>query len=331
MDLRVTIQESLDNGLHANEIEIDDIAALQVAARYGRVDCVRLLIEHGVDINMQNVEDGTTALMEACSARPATSGHMECVHVLLENGADPNVQDYYEDGTALTRNAYSGCLEYVCILISYGANIALRNKYEGTALTIAAMRGHDEFVRLLLESGADACIDDDSYDDECSTALMKAAQYGRDDCVRMLLEHGADTDLQNIYGFTALMQAVKFGRNNCVRMLLEHGADLAPKLLEWGYTALMIADITEREDCIIMIADELKKRKARREYNQFIERLNERMERVARERAEHIGRVERAAITIQKIFRKHMVFVRMGNPGHPWCQARLLAEWCKMN
>jgi len=56
---------------------------LMAAARAGRVDMVKALLEHGADVNAKENVRGQTALMWAVSQR-----HPDVVHLLLQHGAD---------------------------------------------------------------------------------------------------------------------------------------------------------------------------------------------------------------------------------------------------
>lgn len=59
-----------------------------LGASHGRLDTVKLLIEAGADVNIQD-EDGSTALM--CAAE---HGHGDIVKYLLaQSDCDPNVTD----------------------------------------------------------------------------------------------------------------------------------------------------------------------------------------------------------------------------------------------
>ena len=57
-------------------------AALMLAARAGSVDAVRVLLEHGADVNASESERGTTALMQA-----ADQGHADVLKQLIDAGA----------------------------------------------------------------------------------------------------------------------------------------------------------------------------------------------------------------------------------------------------
>ena len=61
--------------------------AMHWASQEGCDKIVKLLIEHGADVNAQTVVEGITPLMQA-----AGGGHVEVVRILLAAGADPMVK-----------------------------------------------------------------------------------------------------------------------------------------------------------------------------------------------------------------------------------------------
>jgi ankyrin repeat protein len=61
--------------------------ALYLAARGGHEEVVRLLLEHGADIDARNNQPGKTALVGA-----AEKGHEGVVRTLLELGADATIE-----------------------------------------------------------------------------------------------------------------------------------------------------------------------------------------------------------------------------------------------
>jgi ankyrin repeat protein len=116
----------------------------------------RVIIERylgsGWDVNAQGEKYGRTALHLA-----AMNGHLEIVKLLLEHGADVNAKTKEGYGyTALHSAASNGHLEIVKLLLEHGADVNAKTKYGGyTALHSATMNGHLEIVKLLLEHGAD--------------------------------------------------------------------------------------------------------------------------------------------------------------------------------
>jgi ankyrin repeat protein len=135
-----TVQELLMHGMDVNHLLVvegtRDTIPLVTAVEANNIAIIKLLLEHGADINKK-----------ACS-RPALShavarGNAETVRLLLEHGADVN---------ELWENGLTG---------APGTD---------TALCYAVLRGNAEIVRLLLEHGADV----NSYGDHGADLLVVA-------------------------------------------------------------------------------------------------------------------------------------------------------------
>ncbi len=54
-----------------------------VASRTGNVDAIKVLLDHGADVNAKETLRGTTPLMWA-----ADEGHAPAIQLLIEHGAD---------------------------------------------------------------------------------------------------------------------------------------------------------------------------------------------------------------------------------------------------
>lgn len=85
------------------------------AARQGDAATVQALLAKGVDVNTK-FRYGATALSYACDR-----GHVEVVKVLLEHGADVNVKDTFYNATPLSWAAFKGHIEVIRLLLSKGA------------------------------------------------------------------------------------------------------------------------------------------------------------------------------------------------------------------
>jgi hypothetical protein len=171
----------------ANPPKVDPSCSLLHAnVHYGYVDGVRLLLDHGVDVNLQHKNYGT-ALYRACD-----NGREEIVKLLLDNGADFNLQ-CGQSGTSLYAACNYGYEKIVKLLLENGADANLQGGIYGTALNAACGYGYEKIVQLLLENGADVNLQGGGNH---GTALNTACWHGHIKIVKLLLENGADVNLE---------------------------------------------------------------------------------------------------------------------------------------
>lgn len=161
-------------------------SALMLAAKTSDVRTVRLLAEHGVDVNART-PNGDTALIEA-----AWSGNVEVVRYLIAQGADVK--------SAMTDFPFKGF----------------------TALTFATALDRAEIAEMLIAAGADV----NARDGAGNTPLQWAAMSERGDArlVRSLIAAGADVNVKGAFGETAFTWAVKRGSTVIADTLKRAGA-----------------------------------------------------------------------------------------------------------
>ncbi|KPM03211.1 ankyrin repeat domain containing protein 8 [Sarcoptes scabiei] len=143
------------------------VSPLWSAAVAGKLDVVKCLIKHGANVNSVS-DTGSTPIRSACFMT-----NLEIVKFLTENGADilkPN----HNGGTCLINSIQSVPLcEY---LLKNGADVNAQDMQMKTALHYAIQEHRIETAILLLDYGADPYIKNRYGDDALQTACLKGAK-----------------------------------------------------------------------------------------------------------------------------------------------------------
>jgi ankyrin repeat protein len=129
----------------------------QLAASLGDFEALKLLLDHGADVNEAPAnESGRTALQAASLLMPGPK-KTALIQLLLEHGANINADAALICGiTALQGAAIAGDLMLARLLISLGADVNTWPSFRGgrTAVEAAAEHGRLDMVQLLLNAGA---------------------------------------------------------------------------------------------------------------------------------------------------------------------------------
>ena len=205
------------------DIVHNNTTALIEAAYHGRKDFVKLLVDHGAQVNLKN-SNGDTALIVA-----SQRGDMKCIeHLLGRKDIDANLRNRSES-SAITVAAQIGHNEIVKLLLDHGAQANLQNINGDTALMIASQRGHTNCVEhLLLRKDIDVNLQNSK---EC-TALMLASENGHTSVVDLLLANNANLEILTTRKCSALFYGVKSNSPAVVQLLLDKGADVKRKTLD---------------------------------------------------------------------------------------------------
>lgn len=161
------VEQLLKAGEDPNAVvSVTGDTALMLAARTGKPDAVKVLLDHGADVNKTNSQ-GQTALMWAAAEKNAAS-----IQVLIEHKADLNAKTHaappprpldtifsapYPVGgmTALLFSARQNDRKSAELLLAAGANIN-ETAQDGTSpVLVAILNGHYALANFFLEKGAD--------------------------------------------------------------------------------------------------------------------------------------------------------------------------------
>ncbi|KAJ3116059.1 hypothetical protein HDU96_010525 [Phlyctochytrium bullatum] len=195
---------------------------LHRTARHGYLDCVALLLRHGVSLRLPINARGISALHLA-----ATGNHLLTMTLLLAHNhavdAHPPTDRWT---TPLHLAVQSGHIEAADVLLDHGANLEQRNELALTPLLIAVQSNNVDMVGLLLDRGADLAVKDAFGDGVLHAALSPSGRVEREPMIRLLVSRGAAVNARGSKGYTPLHRAVTNRNLPALPVLLDAGADL---------------------------------------------------------------------------------------------------------
>ncbi|MBY0352759.1 ankyrin repeat domain-containing protein [Candidatus Babeliales bacterium] len=180
----------LAQGANPNTRNNQNNTPLLWAAKNGRAECLRLLLE--CEKTDAATIDARDVINRSALHLAAKGGHLECLRLLLAKNADINAYGY-QDSTPLHAAAQEGHSECVALLINAGAEVDVVNLDGQTALHCTAISGNSGCVTLLLQAGADAnaVVTSDCQGHLGATALDLALRFKNTECAAVL---GGDAD-----------------------------------------------------------------------------------------------------------------------------------------
>lgn len=211
--------------------ELDSYAPLSLAAEYGKVESIRLLLRYGADINARDHRDYTPIMVAAKATQS------EVVKVLLESGANPNDEAEFS-GTPLLLASGAGSLPTLQVLIEGGANPKPPHSYGQNPMHNAINYGSVEEIAFLIEHG---CEIDGVTTADLWTPLHYAIHKKKDDYVQLLLDAGADPNKAVKEDWRPVHFAAVCGNRKVMGLLLERNPDVNVQTAPQGRTALHLA------------------------------------------------------------------------------------------
>ncbi|EAX92895.1 hypothetical protein TVAG_186650 [Trichomonas vaginalis G3] len=215
---------------YVNFKDIHQDNALIVAARFGLVPIVKLLLdEENAGIEEVNKYD-QTALIAACE-----NNFVGAMKVLIAHQANINVRDVFQRTPLISATNYNA-VDAVRLLLANGAKVDDVDEQGNSALHITARENFVEILDILLEYKAKI----DIKNNDGLTPLWLASSAGHPEIVKTLISHGADIEVKNQDGWTPLMIAAQFNRHEVAKCLMDAKADVNVKTAD-GLTAMDIA------------------------------------------------------------------------------------------
>ena len=191
--LRRLLKENVDV-----QAEIAGTFPIHTAVRHGRVDCLKILLEHGANVNSADSLGCTPLHWAALRRKPLL------MSILLEHGAIVNLDESEafqpqllapDPGWSPIHVSVEGYgYETVQILLQRGAK-QIRKWDSRTPLHTAIKLQRDDLVPLLVENGADL----NAIDSTSQTPIEYALSSGREDIANLIREisnHDAASAMQ---------------------------------------------------------------------------------------------------------------------------------------
>lgn len=199
---------------------------LSLAIMHGNIECARLLIENGSDLNPSGADK--TPLQIACDTYKCS---VEMIQLLLDSGAHVNPPQNSARLTALQLAVYQRRTDIVNLLLQWKADPnSFTTSESGTALQIACSHCSDaEIPELLIEKGADI----DTHADK-SRGDRKFEYSGSESD-----SDAENNDETNLFRFKSpILIAADHENWETVQVLLEEGAAVNPSMSTFPIKAL---------------------------------------------------------------------------------------------
>ncbi|XP_066510670.1 uveal autoantigen with coiled-coil domains and ankyrin repeats-like isoform X1 [Hoplias malabaricus] len=207
-------------GIIPTKLDVEGRSAFHLAATRGHLDCLNLILSHGVDITATDAT-GKNALHLA-----ARNGQSLCVQKLLQHSCPVGNVDL-QGRTALHDAVMAGCSSSVKLLCDSGASVNASDFDGRTPLVLATQMCHPRICQLLLERGADIRV----KDKQNKTALVLGCEYACKDAVEVLLKNGADVTAVDGFGHDSYHYA-RLSKNQELISLVKSYLDSATKAKE---------------------------------------------------------------------------------------------------
>ncbi|CAF3681618.1 unnamed protein product [Rotaria sordida] len=203
------------------------------AAKEGRTDIVKYLLDRGANPRVQNHYGVSTLWI------PSQKGMLQVVELLLDAGAETHIAPFgnladelnITGWTPLYAAMKSRKFDVVKLLLKRGADSNAVTKLGSTPFLLASEICDLDVIEACVEADADLDFapsgpDADNLNITGQTALFMATLKDRVDVVKFLIEKRAQVNVQNRYGVSPLLLCAESGNQELVQALIEAGANV---------------------------------------------------------------------------------------------------------
>ncbi|XP_045906758.1 CARD- and ANK-domain containing inflammasome adapter protein [Micropterus dolomieu] len=230
-DGELALLEELLEDTDINIMNSSHETVLHLAAEFGHLSIIELLIRKGARVDLQD-NKGRTALHRA-----ARRGHSEIVWALAQAGAPIYTLDL-QDKTPVHLAAENEHLNSVKVLVKEEKKQSESCTQE-MFLHMAAMEDNWRLAEMLLQSGAAV----DARNNHEKTALFYAVSRNNEKTVTVLLSAGAKVD------YEVINKAIKLNEESILRLLLDNVRALG----EEGLGCALYSAVKNNHDGVVSI------------------------------------------------------------------------------
>lgn len=194
------------------------------AAQTGQMGMIEWLLEKGANINLINTyrQNALHISIEKNNTNQAT--------FLINHGIDVNLEDF-EGNTPLIMATKKGDERLIDLLLAAKADPYYKNKNKQSALDLAEYRDNlKEVFKPYTKQRSDKDLKNDSLFQDCPLTDLLIAIYHRNTEMAMpLIQAKREIDSPNYRGDTPLMIAIFTGQIELAKALIDAGADILSK------------------------------------------------------------------------------------------------------
>lgn len=188
--------------------------ALSLAAKHGCIECLKVLIESGGNVNFRHPLN-----------HAVTGGHVECAEILVKSGAEVNPRGRIPPIVeAVVRNHR----QLIKVLTDNNADVNV-TFLDSNPLIVATSYGRVECIRDLLQAGADINLTNRLHG---HNALFTAINNRHVTSLELLLQYNPQVDIQDSRQGTPLISSMNqylCGHDtglDLMKIVIRHGCDV---------------------------------------------------------------------------------------------------------
>ena len=205
---------------------------LALACQNGRINCARVLLENGANVNY------TTPLGDTPIFLAAEFGHADCVKLLLKNGANPHALNGAATSPVwiATKGNHPAVVE---LLVEAGADVNQPGgEMNEPPIIIAAQYGVERLIRALTMKQCNVNV---VRKTDSASPLFISTLLGHVSASKALIFAGANPHLPSQTGLSAFHVACLRGSHELVACMIDAGADVNHCIISESLTPLHIS------------------------------------------------------------------------------------------